>query len=340
MIKIYTDAAYLTPQYRKIIFPLLLDLCYINNLNLLKKYQLVNTIEESDIVIVPVQLVYFFENNKRKWLYNFIDEAIKLNKKVWIYTAGDYGLTLNKPVYAFRLGGFDSKLNSKTFIVPALIIDPYKDWKTDFMPIKKEILPVVGFVGNADASLIKWGKEVLVYLNHNIKRFTKLVWTDYQSFYPSGVKRHQFLSAMQESRQIKTNFIYRKQYRAGAKTEEDKKRTTIEFFENIYNNPYVFCLRGAGNFSIRLYETLAMGRIPVIIDTDIRLPLHAIINWKNHCVIASEHDFIDKLIHFHQNISENDFEQLQINNRNLWLNYLNRESFFSRIYDIFNEDIQ
>jgi hypothetical protein len=339
MIKIYTDKAFITPQYRKIIFPLLLDLCYINNLDLLKKYRIVSVIEEADIVIVPVQIDFFFKNKKGAWLYDFIDEAIRLKKKVWVYSSGDFGITLNRDVYTFRLGGFDSKLDDKTVIVPALIMDPYIELKKDFCSLAKPLLPTVGFVGNANGSLVKWCKEFAVHFIHNLKRKIEYVFADNQSFYPSSIKRHQFLSTLQSNDKINTNFIFRKKYRAGAKTEREKKRTTLEFFENIYASPYTFCLRGTGNFSIRFFETLAMGRIPLVIDTDIRLPLPTIIPWEKHCVLATEKDFVEQLIRFHTTISEKDFEQMQINNRNLWLNYLNREAYFNSIYVVFKKKI-
>lgn len=337
MIKVYTDINFIIPQFRKIIFPLLFDLCYINTTNLLKLYQIVNSIEEADIVIVPVDIAYFFENNKSKWLYDFINRGNNDEKKVWVYSAGDCGISLNSNVYMFRLGGFHSVINAKTFIMPSFIIDPLGVLNKEFNPIPKKKLASIGFVGHADGSIIKWGKEFLDFIYHNIKRISKRIFEDYQSFYPSSVKRYQFLRALQKNDKIETNFIFRKKYRAGVKTEEERKLTTFEFFENIYNNPYVFCVRGAGNFSVRFYETLAMGRIPVIINTDFRLPLSDYIEWENHCVIASENDFMDKLIDFHKNISKNDFQQIQINNRNLWLNYLTREAYFNNVYSIFKE---
>lgn len=335
MVKIYTDKTFITQEYRRIIFPLLFDLCYIMNENLLDKYVLVDTLQESDIVIVPVDIGWFFKNNKKKWLYGFIDEANRLSKKVWVYTAGDFGITLDMDVYTFRLGGFNSKFDEKTFIIPSFIIDPYIGLKKEFVPLNKPVIPVIGFVGHANGSYFKLCKEFLIYSYHNLKRIVKKSFSDYQSFYPSSRNRYRFLIALQEQPQIKTNFIFRTQYRAGANDKELRELTSKDFFENINTNAYTFCLRGAGNFSVRFYETLAMGRIPLVIDTDFRLPLEHLISWENHCIIATIHNFKQKLIDFHKKITDDDFKQMQINNRNLWINLLNREAYFTEMHSVF-----
>lgn len=335
MLKIHTDNTFITQEHRRIIFPLLFDLCYMKNKTLLEKYALVDSVEESDIVIVPIDIAWFFKNSKKKWLYDFIDEAQRLGKKVWIYTAGDFGITLNKDIYTFRLGGFNSKSNEKTFVLPSFIMDPYVGLKKQFAPLSKPEMPTIGFVGHANGSYFKLCKEFYIYLRHNIKRIIKKSFSDYQSFYPSSRKRYQFLISLKKNAQIKTNFIFRSHYRAGANDKELREITSRDFFKNINSNAYTFCLRGAGNFSVRFYETLAMGRIPFLIDTDFRLPLEHLINWEKHCVITTAKDFEQKLIDFHKNITDDDFQQMQINNRNLWLNHLNREDYFNEIYSIF-----
>jgi hypothetical protein len=338
MIKIYTDKTFITQDYRRIIFPLLFELCYVINENLLKKYVLVETAQEADVMVVPIDIAWFFKNNKEKWLNDFIDKGNRLNKKVWVYSAGDFGITLNKDVYTFRLGGFHSKLDAKTFIFPSFIMDPYLGLKKEFVPLNKSLYPTIGFVGHADGSFFKWCKEFFNFGVLNFKRITKKYFSDYQPFYPSSRKRYQFLSLLQENLEIKTNFIFRTKYRAGANNNENlRELTTKEFFENINTNAYTFCLRGAGNFSVRLYETLAMGRIPVLIDTDIRLPNENVISWKNHCVIVSENNFMEKLIDFHKNITDKEFKEMQINNRKLWVNQLNREGYFNEIYTAFKD---
>ena len=210
MIKIYTDSSFIKPQFRKIIFPLLFDLCYINNKNMLQLYQIVNSIEEADIVVVPIDIAYFFKNKNQQWLFDFIKKGNTASKPVWVYSAGDFGISLNADVSVFRLGGFRSKLNDNTFILPSFINDPLTYLKKEFIPIPKKTTPSIGFVGHADGSLTKWCKEFLIYLRHNLKRMIKHSFDDYQAFYPSSIKRYQFLKTLQNNNQIETDFIFRK----------------------------------------------------------------------------------------------------------------------------------
>ena len=337
MLKLYTDQQYLTPENRSIVFPLLFDLWYVPNKILLEKYQIVPRMEDCDIAVLPVDIAYFSINGIVKSCNDFIDRAIALQKIVWVYSAGDFGQTITKPVITFRLGGFDSKLNSNTLILPSFINDPYVYLKKEFKPISKENFPKIGFVGNASNNAGKKVKEFLSFLLNNFKRITKKIHSDYQSYYPSSIIRFKLLSLLDKSNAIVTDFIFRKKYRAGAKTIAEKESTTLEFFENLERNPYTFCLRGGGNFSVRLYETLAMGRIPVVVNTDIRLPLNKIIDWSSHCVFVTKKNLAENLVNFHTNISPEKFILMQENNRELWLGSLERVAYFCKIYSIFKQ---
>ena len=48
------------------------------------------------------------------------------------------------------------------------------------------------------------------------------------------------------------------------RTEHEKNR----YISHLERMTYVVCPRGVENFSIRVYEALKYGRVPVIIDTD------------------------------------------------------------------------
>src|SRR5690606_13392714 len=129
------------------------------------------------------------------------------------------------------------------------------------------------------------------------------------------------LQSFEQSPLVTTNFIYRKRYRAGAKTPSERQKTTQDYFENIKNSDYVLCVRGGGNFSVRLYETLMMGRIPVLINTDCLLPFESRIDWKKHVIwIAwSDRNKASEIVFdFHNNLSNKTFKELQQANRVLW----------------------
>ena len=339
MLKLYTDINLLNEKNRSYMFPLLFDLQFSRNNFYTPYYNLEDNIEEADIAILPLEYGFMLKNYN-KYVDLFFNKAKSFNKPIWIYSGGDYGISIEeKGVYNFRLGGFKSKLNKRTIILPSFVTDPYNNnLKGNFLTIKKEPVPKIGFVGHAKESIIKYIKEFVIFLGINLKRLFKIEYADYQSFYPSSIKRAKYLKYLQSSSIIHTNFIFRDKYRAGIKVEEDKANTTKEFFKNIFENPYTFCVRGGGNFSVRFYETLAVGRIPVLLDTDCLLPLDGKINWQKHCLIVDENKYrsiAQEIVDFHNDLSDTAFLKLQESNRELWKDFLTRHSFFKVIHDQF-----
>ncbi|MES2863897.1 MAG: exostosin family protein [Bacteroidota bacterium] len=338
MIKVYTDTTYLTQEYRKIIFPVLLDIHFLKAPNALENFQIIEELENADVVIVPVAINYFFKHKKQQELNQFIDKALAANKKVWVYSAGDFGITFRKHVTVFRLGGFKSKLSKNEEIMPLFVSDPYTYvLNTNWFFLDKTEKPTIGFVGNANGSFLKKIKEILIFFKLNFKRqFDKSI-GDYQSFFSSSSVRYSVLKDLEKSQSVICNFIYRNSYRGGAQTENQKKQSTLEFFQNIENNLYTICIRGAGNFSVRLYETLMMGRIPVVVQSDAKLPLENTMNWQNHAVLVNRNTIIEEVIAFHNKFSNEEIIEIQKNNRNLMLNLFLRVNYFKKIYTLQNE---
>lgn len=338
MLKIYTNTILLIEENRTKVFPLLFDM-FFRKEKFIGFYEIVEDINMADIAVFPIDYSYGLKKYPEK-TSDFLSIAERVNKMIWIYTGGDFGFTINNPnVYNFRLGGFKSKLSERDIIMPSFINDPYESFLGDgFKTLKKSTKPKIGFVGHANSSIIKYFGELLNYLKINYKRYIKVLIADYQSFYPSSVKRAKYLQKFIDYDDVTSDFILRKQYRAGVKTNTEREKTSIEFYENIQDNGYTFCMRGGGNFSVRLYETLAVGRIPVLMDTDCLLPLTNIINWHAHSLIVDEKNaehLAKKLVDFHSKLTPEAFSQLQLKNRELWLNYLTRQNFFKHIHDQF-----
>ena len=317
MITLYYDSNLRLqgPTYQ--VFPLLEELEKANS-QLHSVYKLIGSLNDCDYAMIPMSLQYLYVKGFKTRVHAFLEQCEKASKAVLVFSGGDYGM---KPpstnCISIRLGGKASSFNHKTYIMPPFINDPF-DWAGAEEPMKKPLQPTVGFVGHSDGSTIKYIKELASYLKGNFGRMLGVDSTEIQSFYPSSIKRFQYLKKLENDQRVVSNFIHRRKYRAGASYESDRTRTQMEFYENIRKNLYTFCLRGTGNFSVRFYETLAMGRIPLLINTDCELPFRDEISWQEHAVIVNESEIknmVRILVEFHQGISEEKCHALQQKNR-------------------------
>ena len=135
--------------------------------------------------------------------------------------------------------------------------------------------------------------------------------------------RSQCLENLQNNTNIKTNFIIRNSFWGGNPHNATLRR---EYIENIKNSDVVLCCRGAGNFSYRLYEVLSCGRIPVIIDTDILLPCDNVIDWNKFIITTPENINYD-IESWWNNITEEQYKEVQLYSRFIYENYLNPAGF-------------
>jgi hypothetical protein len=130
---------------------------------------------------------------------------------------------------------------------------------------------------------------------------------------------------------VKTEFLTRVRYHAGnEKDTGDNSPQKLDFVRNVLNTDYTVCMRGGGNFSIRLYETLALGRIPVFIDTDCLLPFADKIPYREIFPWVDVKDLpraADIVADFHQALSDQDFQDLQKICRHLWVEHFTPNGF-------------
>lgn len=306
----------------------------------------VDTIEASDMVILTMSWLYYKVTDQTHKAIAFIEEANQLNKQVMLSMPSDFGVNIPKhlDVIVIREQGYRSKLSEAHQCVPVLIPDPLKKHyqTTQVFNRRYHTKPTIGFCGQADGSTYETLNELfkiavrnaLYYLNIRFKTPHQLIATKHL--------RYKLVNIMQKSPKINANFIIRKKHRAGVeflKTKDTHKSTT-EFFDNIKNSDYVLCVRGVGNFSVRLYETLAMGRIPVFVNTDCMLPHDTYYNWKNHMVWIAYKDrdkIADKVAEFHANLNESSLNHMFAENRKLWENKLQLKSYFQTLFQHLNQ---
>lgn len=114
-----------------------------------------------------------------------------------------------------------------------------------------------------------------------------------------NIHRARILEMINNEERLDANFIIRRQFWGGKPHDP----SLIEDYEkNIKESHFTICNRGAGNFTMRFYQTLSASRIPILVDTDIAFPLEDQINYKEFCIIGkNEEDVIDQVNQVWQN---------------------------------------
>lgn len=295
--------------------------------------QTVSTIADADLILISVPLGHNYDRARYRELEQINQICQKNGATAYAMISGDYGKVhpqFSNIVY-YRLGGFKTQLNGHNRAFYPILGDHLKRlFKVEDIVLReKGAKPVVGFCGHASSSIPKLVYEKLKLARVNGARI-QVGDFNLEPLFSSAYQRKKILERLSQSDKVTTNFVLRQKYRAGAVTEEERHRTTVEYYENIMNSDYVVCLRGAGNFSVRLYETLLMGRVPVFINTDCLLPFENEIDWKKHVVWVEwreRKNIAEKIAEFHDQITETEFLNLQRKNRELWLTKMNIEAF-------------
>lgn len=296
-----------------------------------------NSINDADFIFVSEPLNHNHDVDKHKNLEKLNLLCVQNNIMAYVFVEGDYGKV--HPQYTnivyFRMGGFKTQLDKNNLIFFPLISDQLKKIfnRESIILRDKNEMPIVGFCGHASVSFLKLLFEKIRLIKINFKRalVKDFFW---EPLFSSAYERLKILKSLAKSNEINTNFIFRERYRAGSSSKQDQVRTTEEYFNNILESDYIICLRGSGNFSVRFYETLMMGRIPVFVNTDCLLPLEDEIDWKQHVVWVEwkdRHNISSIISDFHKNISNEKFVEMQKENREIWLSKLSINYYLNKL---------
>lgn len=143
-----------------------------------------------------------------------------------------------------------------------------------------------------------------------------------------GVYNHNRKEVLENiEKNCKVNKIIRSAFWCPELPKFESKR---EFIKNMTENKFIFCMRGAGNYSYRFYETLCFGRVPILINTDTVLPLENIIDWDKHIIFINPED-VENLPTI---IEKRKFNLKQ--NRELWDEYFSPHGFLKNIQKYIN----
>jgi len=307
---------------------------------------------DADIAVLPYD---WYWNRGPHWLPNrdraIADAVATVNGEVYeeaqragiqslLFFSGDRSheptpfsdaITLREGMYASRAGPRDFCMPAFSEDIAAQTPDDVPGERVGAVTLRpREEVPIVGFCGLAPSPRMRDRVGDLAYHAYMLVSRRRLDVSPHE-----GERlRHRALAVLSRGRAVSTNFIIRDSSMFFGASKSSRIQVRRDYVANMVESDYILCARGSGNYSLRLYETLSMGRTPVVIDTDCRFPLDFHLDWSDHCVFVDRSDLDsigDAVRRHHESRSPSDHRERQLAARQFWEQYLSPRGFFEHL---------
>lgn len=201
---------------------------------------------------------------------SFMKVAVASRKPIIVAALGDQSVAVDPRVaIVLRTSGYQSELSPRDIMVPPMVADIGTLYGV--LPRRKEDIPVVGFCGYAGFEKITDHARFL--LKDGLAGLGAL-FSSRVAVRRQGISyRQRSMRTLARSRLVRTAFVTRPFFSGSAKTiGMDPHIARREYVENMQQSDFVLAPKGDGNYSLRFFEALSLGRIPILIDTDVSLP--------------------------------------------------------------------
>jgi hypothetical protein len=148
--------------------------------------------------------------------------------------------------------------------------------------------------------------------------------------------RRKAMRALELSPDVDTRFIVRTTFSGSTKTISlDPAVAREEYLRNMEESDFVLAPKGEGNFSVRFYEALAMGRIPVLIDTECCLAFEGDVPY-DEIIVRVPWQEADRVADYIRarwgEMSDESYARLQNRIRDIYHRYIRYDAFFNRLF--------
>lgn len=280
--------------------------------------ELVEHPQQADAITVP-NFYYLIEKPN---LREAADLATQLDRFLLLFGHTDHyeqPSAFATKTLLFHSDLYHSKQKPYQRVHPSLLMSEMNPYKLlserDWYAHPHESTPEIFWRGAGDMAMLPLQRRILFQLTRNWRSI-----------------RLRTVSALARSHEITLHSTFSTGW--WQLDEEEQLQKKRKFVQEALSAPYALVVRGSGNYSFRLYEVMALGRIPVIIDTDSALPWPERIDWSDIAVIVPRRDIrkIGQIIHtFHNRFSPSEFTLIQSRIRGIWEHYLSEVGFYRTV---------
>lgn len=287
-------------------------------------YMITDDIQTADMVLPPYPHVWFVRHDTA-----LFDECVRTAREACLPLLIDGLGDVESPIstenaYVLRYGGYRFLSKRGRIQVPLFADDLLERCRGGRLDIRKkeEGKPSVGFAGWAKLSFKQYLRTVVKELPVRLRGIFD---SRYRACTKGVLWRQKTIEILQDSSQVSLNLLARVSFSGSARTAEGSmQKLREEMVDTILQSDYALDVRGDANNSVRLFEILSLGRIPVIVDTERNFPFGDKIDYSSFALIVDFRDIKrlpERIAEFHKNISPERFEQMQRNARDAYVHY-------------------
>ena len=296
--------------------------------------QFFNVVENpsmADYFLIPHNFFYIRDS---EYIQDCIQLSREHNKKILIFSYGDSDADIDVPnSIIFRTSQYAHKKKRNEIIMPAIADD--LSLGLEFLPRTKSPKPVIGFCGWADFD----------NNTRKIKEYLKLIPVLIKSYifrdnnagaHRRGILfRRKIISILKSSSLVTANFLVRDSFSGNEKTRKlSFEQSRQEYIQNILDSDLSLAVKGDGNFSVRFYEILSLGRVPLFVNTDCILPLEEEIVYDDFVARVDSSDIANiakRASEYYRSMTDSEFGERQEKARMAFETYLQADKFFSYV---------
>ncbi len=263
------------------------------------------------------------------YIKTYADLGEKYKIPVYIFSFGDFTdqVRFDQRVYVFRLSVYRPELGPHDIVTPTFTEDNAGE---SLVLRPKHAKPLVSFCGMG--GFPSWKGWIKYYIKNAVWDFRALFNPHAKAKKIGVFWRRTMMRVCDKSSLVDTHFIVRRTFSGLRRTIEiDPKIARKEYLDSIIESDFVLAPKGDGNYSNRFLKTLCLGRIPVIVDTDIVLPLEEAIDYSKIIVRVPMNrvgDTARYIREFYDSLSEEEWAERQRMARKAFEEYLRQDAFF------------
>jgi len=284
----------------------------------------------SDFILLPHNYFPLFHNggeDAKRYIASIVALSKKYKKKILVFSLTDSDEHIDIPdAFIFRYSQYGYKKRENEIIMPPYTrvfrspgLASYREqvWK-DILPREKFGKPTISFCGWADfPNAYRRCTYIGRVLFADIKKY--LLKNTHAELHKPGIYfRRKAVNVFGESVSFDTNFTLRKSFSSqngfDGESSVGAENAEREYIESILGADFVLAPKGMANASIRLFETLSLGRLPVLINTDCVLPLEEHIDYDKF-IVRVDHAYIEDaekiVLGFYNSLSPQEFTERQ-----------------------------